>query len=61
MGNTIKNVFLSIGIVISGLILFVVSILLLYVSYVLAFAFALIATMVVVYNLLRHTKEDLPE
>ena len=58
----LKTVFFSIGLVISGLILFVLVLLMLYISYVLAMGIGLVLAVVVTYKVTRSLRnQDLPE
>ena len=58
----LKTVFFSVGLVLSGLILFVLVLLMLYISYVLAMGIGLVLAVVVTYKVTRSLRnQDLPE
>lgn len=58
----LKTLFFSVGLVISSLILFVLVLLMLYVSYVLAMGIGLVLAVVVTYKVTRSLRnQDLPE
>lgn len=58
----VKTLFFSVGLVISGLILFVLVLLMLYISYVLAMGIGLVLAVVVTYKVTRSLRnQDLPE
>lgn len=58
----LKTLFFSVGLVISGLVLFVLVLLMLYISYVLAMGIGLVLAVIVTYKVARSLRrQDLPQ